>query len=69
MTELGSIAEGYYACRAVREIAEREGMNLPIIFAAYDVLYHSVSVQEAFEGLMNMRKMDELGRGIGWFLD
>ena len=69
LTEVGSIAEGYYACRAVREIADREGMNLPIIFAAYDVLYQGVSVQQAFENLMSMRKMDELGRGVGWFLD
>lgn len=69
MKEVGSVAEGYYACKAAKELADREGMNLPIIFAAYDVLYNGVAPQDAVAHLMSQRKMDELGRGTGWFLD
>jgi glycerol-3-phosphate dehydrogenase (NAD(P)+) len=69
MEAIGSVAEGYYAAKAVKQLADREGLYLPIMSAAYDVLYKDVSPKEAVGKLMTLRKMDELGRGSGWFLD
>lgn len=69
MEAIGSVAEGYYAAKAVKQLADREGLYLPIMSAAYDVLYNDVSPKEAVGKLMTLRKMDELGRGSGWFLD
>ncbi len=69
MEAIGSVAEGYYAAKAVKQLADREGLYLPIMSAAYDVLYNNVSPKEAVGKLMTLRKMDELGRGSGWFLD
>ena len=69
MEAIGSVAEGYYAAKSVKQLADREGLYLPIMSAAYDVLYNNVSPNEAVGKLMTLRKMDELGRGSGWFLD
>lgn len=69
MEEIGSVVEGYYAAKATKQLADREGLKLPIMEAAYDVLYNNVPPKEAVDDLMNQRKMDELGRGYGWFLD
>jgi glycerol-3-phosphate dehydrogenase (NAD(P)+) len=69
MEAIGSVAECYYAAKSVKQLADREGLYLPIMSAAYDVLYNNVSPNEAVGKLMTLRKMDELGRGSGWFLD
>jgi glycerol-3-phosphate dehydrogenase (NAD(P)+) len=41
--ELGMIAEGYYATKCIYEINERYKVNMPILNAAYSILYEKMS--------------------------
>jgi glycerol-3-phosphate dehydrogenase (NAD(P)+) len=37
------IAEGYYGTRCMRIINASFGVNMPILYAVYDILYNRVS--------------------------
>jgi glycerol-3-phosphate dehydrogenase (NAD(P)+) len=41
--ELGMVAEGYYATKCIYEINERYKVNMPILNAAYSILYEKMS--------------------------
>lgn len=50
--EIGMVVEGLYALPAALALAERSGVELPIVFAVRDVVDGRVSAREAVEGLM-----------------
>jgi glycerol-3-phosphate dehydrogenase (NAD(P)+) len=41
--ELGMVAEGYYATKCIHEINERYNVDMPILNAAYAILYEKMS--------------------------
>ena len=60
MEEVGAVVEGYYAAESIHQLAEREGMDMPICRCAYEVLYHGKQVRDVVTELMTRAKKDEL---------
>ena len=60
MEEVGAVVEGYYAAESIHQLAEREGVDMPICRCAYEVLYHGKQVRDVVAELMTRAKKDEL---------
>ena len=60
MEEVGAVVEGYYAAESIHQLAEREGVDMPICRCAYEVLYHGKQVRDVVTELMTRAKKDEL---------
>ncbi len=60
MDEVGAVVEGYYAAESIHQLAEREGVEMPICRCAYEVLYHGKQVKDVVTELMTRAKKDEL---------
>ena len=60
MEEVGAVVEGYYAAESIHQLAEREGVDMPICRCAYEVLYHGKQVWDVVTELMTRAKKDEL---------
>ena len=58
--EVGAVFEGYYAAESIHQLAEREGVDMPICRCAYEVLYHGKQVRDVVTELMTRAKKDEL---------
>ena len=65
MKEVGAVVEGYYAARAVKLLADRVGVEMPITQAAYKVLYENAPVASALSSLMTRKKGRET-EDAGW---
>ena len=50
--EIGQVVEGVLAARAVREVAQRLGVDMPISEQVYRVLYEGAPVKQAVAALM-----------------
>lgn len=50
--EIGQVVEGYLAARALHEVAQREGVTMPICAGIYGVLYSGLPADEVVRGLM-----------------
>ena len=50
---IGQVVEGVLAARAVREVAARAGVEMPICEQVYRVVYEGVAPREAVKGLMS----------------
>jgi len=50
--EIGQVVEGYYAALAVHRVAQRLGVEMPIVEEIYKVVYEGASAQEAVVKLM-----------------
>lgn len=50
--EIGQVVEGYYAARAVRSVADREDIDMPIADQIYRVLYENFDPKDAVTALM-----------------
>ncbi len=48
-----SVAEGYESAPAVRELAERTGVDMPISLAVADLLAGASTVSETIEALLS----------------
>ena len=65
MQEVGAVVEGYYAAKSAWMLAQRQGVDMPIVQAAYDVLYRGVSAREAVQSLLlRQRKAEQ--EDAGW---
>lgn len=60
MDEVGAVVEGYYAAESIYQLAQREGVEMPICRCAYEVLYHGKQVRDVVAELMGRAKKDEL---------
>ena len=60
MEEVGAVVEGYYAAESIHQLAQREGVDMPICRCAYEVLYHGKQVRDVVTELMTRAKKDEL---------
>jgi glycerol-3-phosphate dehydrogenase (NAD(P)+) len=52
MSELGHVAEGVHATRAVRDLARHFALDMPIVDAVYRVLYENVAPRDAVLALL-----------------
>ena len=50
--EIGQVVEGVKAARAVHEVAEKLGIEMPIVNQVYRILYEGATPREAVEALM-----------------
>ncbi len=65
MQEVGAVVEGYYAAKGVYELGQRQGIDMPITQAAYQVLYEGANAREVFTNLMSRRRKAE-SEDAGW---
>lgn len=65
MTEIGGVVEGYYAAKSVHELALRQGVDMPIVSAAYAVLYEGHSTSDVAIMLMQRQRKAE-SEDMGW---
>ena len=56
----GGAVEGYYAASSVYALAKQKGVEMPIVEAAYQVLYQGVSAEQAVNQLLHRQKRPEL---------
>jgi glycerol-3-phosphate dehydrogenase (NAD(P)+) len=52
LAEIGQVVEGYVAARALRQVALREGVSMPICEGIHGVLYDALPADEVVRGLM-----------------
>lgn len=61
LAEIGQVVEGIYAARAVREVALRHGVDMPIVEQIYRVIYAAAEPRSAVTSLMGRRLKSESG--------
>ena len=66
MEEVGAVVEGYYASRSARELAKSIGVEMPIVEAAWQVLYNGKDACEVVRELLSRRKKAE-NEDAGWY--
>ena len=65
MQEVGAVVEGYYAAKGAYELGKKQGIDMPITEAAYQVLYEGANAREVFTNLMSRRRKAE-SEDAGW---
>ena len=65
MEQVGAVVEGYYAAKSAMELCRKQGVDMPILQAAYNVLYNDVPAAEAFGALLNRARKAET-EDAGW---
>ena len=65
MKEVGAVVEGYYAAKSAYTLGRRQGIDMPITEAAYQILYENAPAGETFQALMNRRRKAE-SEDAGW---
>ena len=65
MEEVGAVVEGYYAAESAYELCCKQGVDMPIVTAAYRVLYEGASAKDAVLELLHRRKTSEQ-EDAGW---
>ena len=65
MDEVGAVVEGYYATKSAWELCQKEGVEMPIVHAAYHVLYENGDAKETVRQLLTRRKKAE-SENLGW---
>jgi len=59
LARIGQVVEGYFAARAVHNVAARNGIDMPIAEQLYRVLYESLDPRDAVTALMRRPLMRE----------
>ena len=65
MKEVGAVVEGYYAAQSAWELCCSQKVDMPIVHAAYAVLYEGVSAAKVVETLLNRSRKTE-SEDAGW---
>lgn len=65
MREVGAVVEGYYAAEAAYALCQEQGVDMPIVTAAYRVLYEGASAKDAVLELLHRQKKSEQ-EDAGW---
>ena len=47
------LAEGYYTLKAVKNIADRENINMPICQALYRVIYEKADIKQTIRSMFD----------------
>ena len=61
---VGAAVEGYYAAASVRALAQKTGVEMPIVEAAYQVMYSNASAADAVKALLHRQRRPE--EDAGW---
>ena len=59
LAELGSVAEGVKTSKALCELAEKLGLEVPVSSAIYDAVYTDITPDEVLNKLMNRKLKQE----------
>ena len=59
LNELGSVAEGVKTSKAVCDLAEKLGLEVPVSSAMYEAVYTDITPQEVLSKLMNRKLKEE----------
>ena len=65
MDEVGAVVEGYYATMSAWELCRKEQVDMPIVHAAYHVLYENGDAKETVHQLLARSKKAE-SEDLGW---
>ena len=65
MEKVGAVVEGYYAAKSAWELCRKQHVDMPIIHAAYEVLYENVNAKEAVAALLTRQRKAE-HEDAGW---
>lgn len=65
MEQVGAVVEGYYAAKSAWELCVKQGVEMPILQAAYKVLYEGASAAEATKQLL-IRQPKAEPENPGW---
>lgn len=65
MDQVGAVVEGYYAAKAAWELSQKMGVDMPIVRAAYRVLYENISASQVVRELLQRSKRTE-SEDAGW---
>ena len=65
MEKVGAVVEGYYAAQSAYALSLQQGVEMPIVRAAYDVLYGGIEPKQVMEILMNRSRKAE-SEDAGW---
>lgn len=65
MDQLGAVVEGYYAAKSAWELCQKQNVDMPIIQAAYQVLYQGIPPRQAVAALLLRQKKAE-SEDAGW---
>ena len=65
MEEVGAVVEGYYAAKSAWALGRRQGIEMPITEAAYQVLYENLPALDVFSDLMRRSRKAE-SEDAGW---
>ena len=65
MEEVGAVVEGYYAAESAWELCQKQKVEMPIVRAAYAVLYEGVSAAKVVETLLH-RSLKAESEDAGW---
>ena len=65
MKEVGAVVEGYYAAESAYALCQKQGVDMPIVTAAYKVLYEGASAKDAVLELLHRQKKSEQ-EDAGW---
>lgn len=57
--EVGMVVEGVKSCKSVYKLAKEHKIEMPIVEAAYNVLYNNMSAIDAVKTLMTREKKEE----------
>lgn len=60
MDAVGAVVEGYYATKSAWMLSQQQGVDMPIVDAAYAVLYEGATAEEAVQKLLSRQKKAEL---------
>lgn len=60
MDKVGAVVEGYYAAKSAWELAQENGVEMPITRSAYEVLYENKDPREALAYLMHRDQTSEV---------
>ena len=65
MQEVGAVVEGYYAAKSAWELCCKMGVDMPIVHAAYQVLYEGMSAADGVQSLL-LRQRKAESEDAGW---
>lgn len=65
MEQVGAVVEGYYATKSAWELCRRQGIDMPIVEAAYQVLYENAEPRQVIRTLLLRRRKAE-SEDISW---
>ena len=65
MKQVGAVVEGYYAAKSAWELAREKNVNMPIVHAAYSVLYEGMPASLAVQKLLSRQRGPE-SEDAGW---